>query len=116
MVKDASTYVPKRGDFIWLNFDPRTGHEQSGHRPALVISPEDYNRIGRAIVCPITSRLRGFPFEVRIPDGEQIAGVILTDQIRAVDWRARKAEFIVAGPASILEDAIAKLATLIFDD
>src|SRR5438874_1444490 len=89
------TYVPDRGDAVWINFDPRVGHEQSGRRPALVLSPDIYNRrSGLAVVCPITSRAKRYPFEVLLPEGLPISGVILSDHVRSVDWSVRNAEFI----------------------
>ena len=87
-------YQPDRGDFVWLNFTPNAGHEQGGRRPALVLSPKDYNiRSGLMIVVPVTSRVKGYPFEVPIPKGAKLEGVALADQIRSVDWVSRKAEF-----------------------
>jgi len=80
-------YVPRRGDFIWLDFNPQKGHEQAGRRPALVLSMTDYNRqVGLAVVCPITSAAKGYPWEVMIPQGEFVVGVVLSDQIKNVDW------------------------------
>ena len=83
-------YVPTRGDVVWMDLSPGMGHEQSGHGPALVLSPERYNRrVELALVCPITSQVKGFPFEVGVPAGSDVSGVVLADQITCVDWRAR---------------------------
>ena len=84
--------VPERGDAVWLDFDPQSGHEQAGRRPAIVLSPRAYNdTVGLAIVCPITNKKKSYPFEVDIPDGSPVTGVILADQVKSLDWRARKA-------------------------
>ena len=92
MVKN---YIPERADIVWLNFTPQSGHEQRGRRPALVLSPKEYNsKVGLAIFCPITSNIKGYPFEVIIPDNIEIKGVVLSDQIRNLDWISRQAEFI----------------------
>ena len=110
----ARTYVPNRGDAVWLHFDPQAGHEQSGHRPALVLSPARYNeRAGLVILCPITSRDKGYPFEVELPSGRKVEGVVLADQVKSVDWRARRAELIEQLPAFVTNEVLAKLATLI---
>lgn len=107
-------YVPKRGDVIWLMFDPQAGHEQSGRRPALVISPEAYNAKTRlCLVCPITSRVKGYPFEVAIPEGLSVAGVVLADQVKSLDWHARSAEYLCTLPFAITEDVMAKLLLLL---
>ena len=107
-------YIPDRGDLIWLLFDLQAGHEQAGHRPTLVISPQAYNgRTGLCLVCPITSQVKHYPFEVELPTGLPIAGVILADQIKSLDWRARKAEFICNLPTQITEDTIAKILPLL---
>jgi mRNA interferase MazF len=91
MVK--TPYVPERGDLIWLNFTPQSGHEQAGKRPALVMSPETYNaKTGLCIVCPITSKVKNYPFEVEV-SGTMISGVVLSDQVKSLDWKARKATF-----------------------
>ena len=82
--------VPEAGDIVWLSFDPQAGHEQAGHRPALVLSGASYNRIGLRLCCPITTRIKGSPFEVRVSDDPP--SVVLADQIGSVDWRARKAK------------------------
>ena len=83
------SYFPRRGDIVWLSFDPQSGHEQAGHRPALVLSPELYNRkTGLAVFCPVSSQEKGYPFEVKIPPGHKISGVILSDQVKSLDWKA----------------------------
>jgi len=107
------SYVPDRGDIVWLTFDPQAGHEQAGRRPALVISPEAYNRkLGLALFCPITSRKKGYPFEVEMSGGD-ITGVALADQIRNLDWKARRVEFAEKTDPKIVADVRAKLKTLI---
>jgi mRNA interferase MazF len=107
-------WAPRRGDLVWVSMSPHAGHEQAGHRPALVLSPESYNRkVGLAILCPVTSHAKGYPFEVAIPDGLAIAGVVLADQVRSVDWRARGAEQISSLPAEITRDVLQRLGTLV---
>ena len=96
----ARRYVPARGDAVWITFNPQAGHEQAGRRPALVLSPSSYNgKVGLAILCPITSQIKGYPFEVTIPSGSKLGGVILADQVKSLDWRFRKAEFICKSDA-----------------
>jgi mRNA interferase MazF len=110
----AKQYIPGRGDIIWLNFNPQIGHEQSGRRPALVISPQEYNeKTDLAILCPITSQEKGYPFEVKIPADIEIRGVILSDQIKNLDWKTRKAEFICELPKAALLETINKINVLI---
>ena len=110
----ADDYVPRRGDAVWLQFDPQTGHEQAGRRPALVLSPESYNRrVGLAILCPITPQAKGYPFEVALPPGGGISGVVLSDQLKSLDWRARRAHLIEALPQRVTEEVLAKLGTLL---
>ena len=88
----ASRYVPDRGDVVWLQFSPQADHEQAGKRPALVVSPRAYNRkAGLALFCPITGRVKGYPFEVDMPEGLPATGCILSDQVKSLDWRERKA-------------------------
>lgn len=109
-----ASYVPERGDIIWLEFNPQAGHEQSGRRPGLVVSPKAYNqRVGLALVCPITSRAKGYPFEVAIPAGLPCIGVVLVDQTKSLDWRARKANFITRLWVHEVNEVIGKLRTLI---
>lgn len=106
-------YVPDRGDVVWLQFNPQSGHEQAGKRPALTLSSKAYNqKVGLAIFCPITSHEKGYPFEVKI-EGSKINGVILADQVKSLDWRKREAEFIVKAPISIVKEVIEILSTLI---
>src|SRR4051812_9242755 len=108
-----SKYIPERGHLVWLNFTPQSGHEQAGKRPAFVISPSAYNKkVGLALFCPITSQIKGYPFEVLIPNGYNIHGAILSDQVKSLDWSARKAKFIEKLPLQITEEVINKLATL----
>jgi mRNA interferase MazF len=112
--QSASQYVPDRGDAIWLELDPQAGHEQAGRRPVIVLSPASYNgKTSLAIVCPITSRSKGYPFEVPIPDGLPVSGVILADQVRSLDWRARRARFICALPQSVVDDTLHTLGLLL---
>jgi mRNA interferase MazF len=107
-------FVPDRGDLIWLTFDPQAGHEQAGRRPALVLSPKVYNqKAGMALVCPVTNRGKGYPFEVTVPKGYGVTGVILADHLKSVDWRARTAAPIGGLPADVAEDVLARLAPLL---
>lgn len=107
------TYIPARGDVVWITFNPQAGHEQAGRRPAVVISPAAYNaQVGLAIFCPITSKVKNYPFEVLIPDDLTINGVVLSDQIKSLDWKARQIEFILKLPTFIMEEILQKLTTL----
>jgi mRNA interferase MazF len=107
------SYVPERGDAVWIEFNPQAGHEQAGRRPALVLSPAAYNaKVGLAILCPITSQAKGYPFEVPIR-GARVDGVILSDQVKSLDWRVRKAQLIENVSASVMEEVLGKLATLL---
>ncbi len=113
MVK-AEAYVPDRGDVVWISLNPQAGHEQAGRRPALVFSPIVYNdRVGLAILCPITSQIKGYPFEVLIPEGLAARGVILADQVKSVDWRARRAELICTLSPETVAEVLGKLRTLL---
>lgn len=114
MEKKPGKYVPARGDVIWLTFNPQSGHEQSGRRPAIVVSPRGYNeKVGLALCCPITSRIKDYPFEVRITIKNKIDGVILSDQLRSLDWKERQADFIAPAPEEILDQTVEKLSLLI---
>lgn len=107
-------YVPDRGDAVWLTFDPQAGHEQSGRRPAVVLSPRAYNRVtGLVILCRVTSHIKGYPFEVAIPDDLPLEGVVLSDQVRSLDWRARKASRICSLPDEITAEVLGKLQSLL---
>jgi mRNA interferase MazF len=107
-------YVPGRGDLVWLNFDPQAGHEQAGRRPAVIVSPASYNgKTHLAICCPITSTAKGYPFEVPLPVGLPVRGVVLSDQLKSLDWYARDAEFIVALPRSTLLEILKKASLLV---
>jgi mRNA interferase MazF len=110
----ARRYVPDRGDALWITFTPQAGHEQAGRRPALVLSPASYNgKVGLAILCPITSRVKGYPFEVAIPSGSTLEGVVLADQVKSLDWRMRRAEFIGKLPRATTAEVKDKLEALL---
>jgi len=107
-------YAPDRGDIVWLHFNPQAGHEQAGRRPALVLSPSTYNRkVGLVLCCPITSNVKGYPFEVELPDEVDVRGAVLCDQIKSLDWRVRSAKRICPAPREVLEQATAKILTLV---
>lgn len=107
-------YSPSRGDLVWLAFTPQAGHEQAVRRPAVVVSPQPYNhRVGLAVLCPITNQEKGYPFEVRLPDGLPITGVILADQLKSVDWRARQIAHITRVPDEIIREVLQKIQTLL---
>jgi mRNA interferase MazF len=111
---DSESYVPERGDVVWLRFTPSEGHEQAGRRPALVLSPAAYNgRTGLMLACPITSRAKGYPFEVALPDAFAIHGVVLADQVRCIDWRARHASRIGLLPTDLTDAVAGRLLRLI---
>jgi len=113
-VVSSRSFVPKSGDVVRITLNPQAGHEQAGRRPALVLSPRSYNgKTGLAILCPITSHIKGYPFEVILPAGLPIAGAILSDQVKSLDWRARNAELICTLPDEIVSEIIQKLGTLL---
>ena len=114
MSRVATPWAPDRGDLVWISMAPTTGHEQSGRRPAHVHSPAaDNARVGLAILCPITSRAKGYPFEVPLPDGLPAQGVVLADQVKSLDWRSRGAELICAAPAETTSAVLLRLQTLV---
>jgi mRNA interferase MazF len=109
-----AAYVPDRGDVIWMDFDPQTGHEQAGRRPAIILSPLAYNHAaGLALFCPVTNRAKGYPFEVPLPASASATGVVLADQVRSLDWRARRVAFIGALEAETLVQILEKLRPLV---
>lgn len=106
-------YTPCRGDIVWIDFDPTKGHEQSGRRPAIVVSFDAYNGMsGRALFCPITSKIRGHVFDV-VFEGKKVKGAILADQVRTMDWTKRDMAFIEKAPAAVIDDVEGRLLTLI---
>jgi mRNA interferase MazF len=113
-VKRRGAYIPQRGDAVWITLDPQAGHEQAGRRPALVLSPSPYNgRVGLALLCPITNQAKGYPFEVSLPEGLPITGVVGSDQVKSLDWRARKASWIGTVPEEVVAEVIRRLQTLL---
>ncbi|TFU25193.1 endoribonuclease MazF [Thermus tengchongensis] len=108
------SFIPDRGDLVWLDFDPQAGHEQGKRRPALTLSPKAYNaRAGLALFCPVTSRVKGYPFEVPLPPGLPVAGVVLADQVRSLDFRARRAEPIARAPEEVVRAVLARVRLLL---
>jgi mRNA interferase MazF len=107
-------HAPERGDLVWLQFNPQAGSEQAGRRPALVVSPGSYNKkVGLALVCPITSRLKGYPFEVELPRDLEAKGAILCDQVKSLDWRARHATRFGSIPDPVMQEVTARILALV---
>ncbi|MFV9504588.1 MAG: endoribonuclease MazF [Oscillochloridaceae bacterium umkhey_bin13] len=107
-------YIPRRGEIVWLNFTPQIGSEQAGRRPALVLSPGNYNgKVGLAIFCPITNQRKGYPFEVDLPDDLPVTGVVLADQVKSLDWRSRNAQFACDVPEAVMLEVLQKVSTLL---
>jgi mRNA interferase MazF len=110
----SDLYIPKQGDIIWTNFTPQAGREQAGRRPALILSPIRYNRrVGLALVCPISTRVKGYPGEVMIPEGLAVSGVVLADQVKSIDWQARGAEFACQMPLEVVAAVVTVLTNLL---
>lgn len=110
----AAASVPDRGDLVWLAFTPQSGSEQAGGRPELLISPRAHNgKAGLALVCPVTTRIRGYPFDVRLPAGGRASGVVLADQLKSLAWRARKGTLIERAPADVITQVTARLLPLV---
>jgi mRNA interferase MazF len=113
-VSRKRAFVPERGDAVWVTLDPQAGHEPAGRRPALVLSPSAYNgRVGLALLCPVTSQVKGYPFEVALPEGLPLSGVVLSDEVKSLDWRARKARRICAVPAEVVAQVLERLNALL---
>lgn len=107
-------YVLDRGDAVWIDLNPQKGHEQAGRRPALVVSPQSYNgKVGLALLCPITSQVKGYPFEVALPENLPVRGVVLADQVKSLDWRARRTEQIDSLPETVIREVLDKLMPLL---
>lgn len=107
-------YVPERGDVVWLNFTPQSGHEQAGHRPALVLSPKSYNqRTGLMVCCPVTTQVKGYPFEVVVTDNPDVSGAVLADQMKSVDWQARRVSFKGRVDNETLRQVLGRMAALL---
>lgn len=103
-------HCPEKGDIVWLNFDPQAGHEQGGRRPALVLSPKAYNqKSGLALCCPITSQIKGYPFEVALPEGDKVHGCVLADQVKSLDWRERQANVIGRASDEVMVEVVGKV-------
>jgi len=112
--RSRAIYVPSRGDIVWLQFNPQAGSEQAGYRPALVISPKSYNgRVGLAVFCPLTTRVKGYPFEVELPPGRKAEGAVLADQVKSLDWRVRNAKKFDEVSDEVLAEVLAKISTLV---
>jgi mRNA interferase MazF len=107
-------YVPERGDLVWVDFDPQAGHEQRGRRPAVVLSPSSYNRrVELGIFCPVTNQPKGYAWEVVIPNGLGVNGVILADQIKSLDWKERQTRFAGTLPRKVLDEVLDKILAVI---
>jgi mRNA interferase MazF len=107
-------YAPERGDVVWLQFTPQAGHEQAGRRPAVTLSPRIYNeKVGLGLFCPVTSHIKGYPFEAQLPTGMPVGGVALCDQVRNLDWKTRNAQFICRLPEATVAEIIAKIQALL---
>ena len=107
-------YVPDAGDLVWLTFDPQAGREQKGRRPALILSPASYNgRTGLALACPITSHVKGYPFEVALPGESPMTGVVLSDHLKSLDWQQRKVEFAEKAPPALVTDVRERIRPLL---
>jgi mRNA interferase MazF len=105
---------PDRGHLVWISLNPQSGHEQAGRRPALVLSPASYNApVGLALFCPITSHAKGYPFEVSLPAGLPISGVVLADHVKCLDWRSRRAEYAGQATEAVVSEVVRRLGLLL---
>lgn len=110
----VASYIPDRGDLIWLQFSPQTGHEQAGHRPGIVLSPQSYNeKVGLALCCPITIQKKSYPFEAPLTEPLKTSGVILADQIKSLDCRKRNTQFMERVPESVINETLGKIHALL---
>ncbi len=110
-----ATYVPRQGDLVALTFDPQSGHEQRGRRPALVVSKDLFNaHTGLCIVCPVTSSQRDYPFHISIPAGQKVSGFVMVEQVKSIDFRSRKVRRITKAPAALVEEALSILDACIY--
>ena len=106
-------YVPDRGDLVWIEMNPQAGREQAGRRPAFVVSPKSYNgKVGLALLCPLTSKVKGYPFEVAV-EGKTVQGVVLADQVKSLDWKARRARLVERADRAVVSEVLAKIEVLI---
>ncbi|MBN1449367.1 MAG: endoribonuclease MazF [Bacteroidetes bacterium] len=113
----AAAKYPRRGDLVWIDFNPQSGSEHAGRRPAVVLSPESYNRkVGLALLAPVTGQIKGYPFEVAIPDGLPVSGVVLADQIKSLNWRVRNATRICIIPKRTIDEILGKSRTLLSEE
>lgn len=113
-MKNSSSYIPQKGDLVWLNFSPQSGREQRGRRPALVVSSGTYNRTGLMLACPVTSKVKGYPFEVLI-QSDLVSGCVLADHVKNQDWKARNAEYIAKAPSDVLKRTHQIIAALLMN-
>ena len=110
-----AAYVPRKGDFVALTFDPQSGHEQRGRRPALVVSNDLFNKhTGLCIACPVTDSRRDYPFHVTIPDDCEVTGVVMVEQVKSIDFRARNVKRLGPAPAAVLEEALSLLDACVY--
>jgi mRNA interferase MazF len=115
--KESEEYIPEAGDIVRLEFFPKAGHEQGDERPGLILTPKEYNsKTSLAVICPITMQTKGYPFEVKLPDYCKIKGVVLSDQLKNLDWRSRNAEYICSLPPDIVYDVLEKIKALLILD
>jgi mRNA interferase MazF len=107
-------YIPDRGHIVWIDLDPQAGQEQAGRRPSLVLSPASYNGlVGLALFCPITGKAKAYPFEVALPLGLAVTGVVLADHTKSLDWRTRRADYICNVPAETVASVLDRLLALL---
>ncbi|MBP1970369.1 mRNA interferase MazF [Virgibacillus natechei] len=108
--------IPKKGDLVYIDFDPQSGYEQAGHRPGIILSPERFNRVTNiAVVCPITSKIKGYPFEVKLPEGLPIFGAVLTDQQKSLDWKSRGLKIIGQAPENTVKKCVNHIHKFIYE-